>query len=135
MSKRKSRDSRKVRKMIKYSIEATKYAEGKTIEEFLDDERDLVYSVFNLSQVGELVGDVSASTRNKYNNIPWRELRTIRNRIVHDYKGVKSEVLWHVITVDMKKVIGDLELLVKDLSHKSRPVKMRANINNQVRKA
>jgi uncharacterized protein with HEPN domain len=53
----------------------------------------LTFSVFSLSQLGELASKADQELCEKFKDIPWQALRGIRNRIVHDYEGVKFTIL------------------------------------------
>jgi uncharacterized protein with HEPN domain/GNAT superfamily N-acetyltransferase len=86
-----------LRKMLKYCDDSRKYAIGKTLSEFTSDERSLVFSIFSLSQLGELVTVLDKSFTAQYNEIPWNALKSIRNRIVHDYEGVQYKIIWNII--------------------------------------
>ena len=43
--------------------------------------------------------------------IPWRQLYGLRNRIVHNYEGVKLTVVWEIISNDFPVLKEQLELL------------------------
>lgn len=45
-------------------------------------------TIFNISQIGELVRNITDETINRYNNIEWRMIKGLRNRIIHDYDGI-----------------------------------------------
>ncbi|MCL2859952.1 MAG: hypothetical protein FWF46_05245 [Oscillospiraceae bacterium] len=47
-----------INKMIKYCYDAIKYTKGVSYEEFVEDERSLVFSIFSLSQFIENLRDV-----------------------------------------------------------------------------
>ena len=101
--------------MIKYCGDARKYTQGLSYEEFTANELYLTFSVFALSQLGELANRLDGDFYRKYPDLPWQALRGIRNRIVHDYEGVKFQVLWDVITKNIPafedqllKIYGEL---------------------------
>lgn len=101
-------------KMRKYCGDAMKYAKGLSYEEFAANELYLTFSVFALSQLGELANRAGDDFRRKYPHLPWQAMRGIRNRIVHDYEGVKFRVLWDVITRDIPTLEGQLRELLKE---------------------
>ena len=51
--------------------------------------RNVYATVFAISQIGELVKNISDETIKKYNNIEWIVIKSLRNKIVHDYDGIK----------------------------------------------
>ncbi len=72
-----------------------------------------------VTQVGELVKEITDDTMKKYSNIPWNSIKGIRNRIVHDYENVDLSVLWATIKEslpilrdNLKDIIlGDTDIL------------------------
>ena len=88
-------------KMIEYIEKAIKYTEGFTFEQFENDEKTIDATVFAISQIGELVKNISKSTMNKYTNIEWNMIKGLRNRIVHDYEGISLKSIWYIINNDI----------------------------------
>jgi uncharacterized protein with HEPN domain len=101
--------------MISYGTESIKYVKGMTYEQFCEDERNVVYAVFNLSQLGELVKKLDKNIRDEYINIPWHELSGLRNRIVHDYDGIKLKIIWNVLNKEAPLVISNLKDIKSEL--------------------
>jgi uncharacterized protein with HEPN domain len=102
-------------KMIKYGQDAQKYAVGWDYTSFVSDERSLVFSVFSLSQMGELVAALDKSILTKYDKIPWSALKSIRNRIVHDYEGVQYKIIWNIIQNEIPPVLTALRNIILEL--------------------
>ena len=44
-----------------------------------------------------------------YSNIEWVVIRNLRNKIVHDYEGIKLELIWDIINNDIINLKKDLE--------------------------
>ena len=66
--------------------------------------------VFNLMQIGELAKqELSDEGKSQINNIPWKELYGMRNRIVHGYDGVKMNIVWDTIYYDLPLLKEELE--------------------------
>lgn len=84
----KSRDKMLLTKILKYIDEIKIFIKGFDYEEFTKDRKTINACVFDLSQIGELAGKVSEELQEEYNNIEWRGIKALRNRIVHDYDGV-----------------------------------------------
>ena len=111
----KNRNEIIIKKMIKYAQDSTKYLSNMSYEDFISDERTLVFSIFNLSQLGELVANIDKALRNKYSNIPWNDIKGIRNRVVHDYDGVQYRIIWNILTKNIQPLIEKLDAILKDL--------------------
>ena len=120
-----------IEKMLKYCGDAVKYARGISREEFMANELYLTFSVFSLSQLGELANRLGEDFRREYPRLPWQALRGMRNRIVHDYEGVRFQVLWDVIQKDLpaldaatRDLEGNVEKEPGRSKRSSRPVYM-----------
>ena len=44
----------------------------------------------------------------KINGIEWRGLKSLRNRIVHDYEGVNLRLVWEIIESDISSLKKEL---------------------------
>lgn len=88
-------------KMIEYIDKAIEYTKGYTFESFCNDNKTIDATVFAISQIGELVKNISNETMNKYNNIEWNMIKGLRNRIVHDYEGISLKSIWYVVNNDI----------------------------------
>lgn len=83
-----NKEIRSLQKMIEYIEKSIKYIEGYTYEEFIKDNKTVDATVFNISQIGELVKNISEETKSQYTNIEWNMIKGLRNRIIHDYEGI-----------------------------------------------
>ena len=50
----------------------------------------------------------------KYSNIEWIIIKNLRNKIVHDYEGIKLNFIWDIITKDIIQLKADLEKILED---------------------
>ena len=58
----KSKEYISLLKMIEYIEKSLKYTEGYSFEEFCNDEKTIDATVFSISQIGELVKNISEDT-------------------------------------------------------------------------
>ncbi len=52
-------------------------------------------------QIGELVHNLTDEFKQEYSDIPWRQIRSMRNIVVHHYGVVDTETLWYTIIDDI----------------------------------
>ena len=50
--------------------------------------------------IGETAKKISENTKNEI-NLPWREISAFRNRAVHDYYSLYSDIIWNTIIEDL----------------------------------
>ena len=97
-----------LKKMIKHCENSIKYINDMDFHSFNSDELVLTFSIFSLSQLGELVPLLSEELKSENSNIPWTAIKSIRNRIVHDYDGVQQRVIWDTLVGDIPSLIEQL---------------------------
>ena len=71
--------------------------------------------VFNLGQIGELANKLDKEFEEEYNQIPWRVLYGLRNKIVHDYEGVNLTLIWEIIENDLLELNNQLQEIYKEI--------------------
>ena len=87
---------------------------GYNFKQFCDDEKTIDATIFAISQIGELVKNISKETMNKYNNIEWNMIKGLRNRIVHDYEGISLKSIWYVIENDLTELKEELQNMIDE---------------------
>ena len=98
--------------MLDMARKAAAKVRGKRRAEY-DADEDLRIVVAHLVQtVGEAAARVSARTRERHPELPWKQITGIRHRIVHDYMDVDYDILWEVATKDLPELIAQLERIV-----------------------
>jgi uncharacterized protein with HEPN domain len=59
--------------------------------------RDDTYLVDRIEIIGEAARRVSAETRDKYPDIEWREMTSMRNLVIHEYDVVDIGQVWKTV--------------------------------------
>lgn len=103
-----------IKKMIEYINKAIRYTEKCTYDDFVSNEEKIDATVFSISQVGELVKNINKETMQKYPNIEWIVIKNLRNKIVHDYEGIKLNLIWDIIKQDLKQLRSNLEEIIEN---------------------
>ena len=85
--------------------------EGMTFDTFAADERTIEAVQFNLIVIGEAARHVPDDFASKHPDVPWREMRGLRNVIAHAYFSVSLPVVWTTITVDLPPLVELLEAI------------------------
>ena len=53
--------------------------------------------------IGEATKNLSVEFRNKYPEIPWRQMAGMRDKVIHAYFGVKIERVWEKMLIEEVK--------------------------------
>ena len=95
-----------LRKIVAYAQETLLYIHELDFKTFLTDKKTVNASAFLIGQIGELANQISDETQNNYSGIPWRNIKGMRNRIIHDYENVDFTVLWGTITESLPELVN-----------------------------
>ena len=62
--------------------------------------------------IGEAASKISTATQESAEEIPWRQIIGMRNRLVHGYAAVDHDIVWDVASADIPALIASLERLL-----------------------
>jgi len=62
--------------------------------------------------IGEATRGVSDATRTAHPEIPWRDVADMRNKVIHDYFRADLEVVWDVVTNDLRPLRQQIDGLL-----------------------
>ena len=51
--------------------------------------------------IGEAVKNIPEDIRQQYQDVPWRKMAGMRDKVIHFYLGVDYEIVWQVATKDL----------------------------------
>ena len=96
------------------------YTSGMTFGSFKADQKTIDAVIRNLEIIGEAAGHVPDEIAHRYDQLPWEEMRGMRNVLIHEYFGVSIGILWHTITHNLPPLVEQLEDIFEEESRKSR---------------
>ncbi|MGC8561380.1 MAG: DUF86 domain-containing protein [Phycisphaerae bacterium] len=90
-----------------------RYTAGKSEVDFMADEllRDGV--IRNLEIIGEAVGRISPELKSRHEDIPWREISGMRNRLIHGYMDVNFEMVWDTVATILPDFLSRIKNIQK----------------------
>ena len=102
-------DEIRLRHMLDHAVEAVDIARGRTRED-LDSDRQLNLSLVRLLEIGgEAAGRVTEEMRRRHSDIPWPDIVSLRNRLVHGYDRGDLDIVWDSVHDDLPPRIAKLE--------------------------
>ena len=85
------------------------YVQGFDILVLENDQRTIDAVVRNLEIIGEAANSIPENVKSKNPEVPWYEMRGIRNMVVHEYFGVDLDIIWQTINEDLPLLRNLLE--------------------------
>jgi len=81
-------------------------------ELFLNDEKTQYAVIHAIEIIGEASTKIPFLIKKKHTNIPWRTISGMRNKLIHEYFGVNTGVLWETIKNDIPALEKELQLVI-----------------------
>ena len=98
--------------MFDHAQEAVNMTKEKTRSD-LNTDRQLNLSLVRLLEiVGEAANRIPQEEQIKFPDIPWPEIISLRNRLIHGYDQVDFDILWQIVSHDLPKLIGQLKKIL-----------------------
>ena len=111
------RDSKLYIKDILESINAIeKFVRGMSFDEFAKDDKTSSAVIRKFEIIGEATKNVPEEVRKKFPNIPWKEMAGFRDKLIHFYFGIKYELVWNTIKIELPRLRPELEKVLDFLS-------------------
>jgi len=86
----------------------------KISKEQFDSEIDLREVIcFNLFQIGELANHLSDRFVSEYSYVPWKQIKGMRNRIVHGYNTIDFDIVWETAKTSVVELRKNCESIIK----------------------
>lgn len=85
------------------------YVQGLDYADWLKDQKTIDAVIRNLEVIGEAAAKVPQEIQDKYSDIPWYQMKGMRNILIHEYFGVDNEMLWNTIQDDLPKLKKNIQ--------------------------
>lgn len=69
-------------------------------------------------QIGELAGRLSDDVKDAYPEVPWKEIKGMRNFFAHEYDRMDTEDVWYTIQNDIPVLKQNCTRILKDMNPK-----------------
>jgi hypothetical protein len=89
------------------------YTNGVSFEQFLSDKKTIDAVLRNLEIIGEAVYHIPETIQERYSDLPWAEMRAMRNIVAHEYFGVNLNIIWNTTQSNLPPIVAELEEILK----------------------
>ena len=95
---------------IERIIEYTRHLD---FEQFRSDTKTFDAVVRNFEIIGEAAAHVPEEIVANHPEIPWQDMRDMRNVLAHEYFGINENIVWNTIQDDLLPLVPQLKSLLE----------------------
>ncbi len=82
-------------------------------EQFRSDTKTVDAVVRNFEIIGEAAAHVPEEIVADHPEIPWQDMRDMRNVLAHEYFGINENIIWDTIQDDLSRLVPQLKSLLE----------------------
>ena len=105
-------DDIRLRHMLDSAEEAIEFAAGKSRKDFDDNRKLLLAIIKSIEIIGEAASQISEARKAENDNIPWKDIIGMRNRLSHGYFDVNLDIVWQTVKTDIPDLIKALKEII-----------------------
>jgi uncharacterized protein with HEPN domain len=98
--------------MLAAAKEAMEFAAGKTRQNLEKDRIRVLAIIKSIEIIGEAASKVTEEFKSENKNIPWNDIISMRNRLIHAYFDVNLDIVWQTVKSDLPDLIKALEKIL-----------------------
>lgn len=102
--------------IVKHCEKINEKMENLTREQFDSDEDVVQIICFNILQIGELAKNFEPSFVTKYNKVPWRQIKGMRDKVAHGYGTIDMDRVWNTALKDIDPLLGYCKQILEENS-------------------
>ncbi|MBN1455569.1 MAG: DUF86 domain-containing protein [Methanomicrobia archaeon] len=92
-----------------------KFVEGMSYDDFEHDDKTVFAVVRALEIIGEAVKNIPDEVRERYPEIPWKDMAGMRDKLIHSYFGLRLERVWETVQEEIPPLKPLFERIENDL--------------------
>jgi uncharacterized protein with HEPN domain len=104
-------DKQRLLHILESIEEIEKYTTDSSLELFMQNSMMRFASVKQIEIIGEAANHITEETKQKFNDIQWRQITGLRHVLVHEYFGIDSNLIWQIIIED----IPALKMMIQEV--------------------
>lgn len=106
----------RIRDILEAISAVQEYIAEMKYDAFVADRKTVDAVIRNLIVIGEAASHVPDEVVSTHTDIPWRDMRDMRNFVVHEYFGVSDRIVWDTVQSNLPPLIPLLKQLLESES-------------------
>jgi uncharacterized protein with HEPN domain len=105
-------DRIRLQHMLDATTEALSFSEGRTRADLDVDRMLLLALVKDIEIIGEAAAKVSREGQIECPELPWVDIISMRNRLIHAYFDINLDLVWETVQQDLPFLIAEIQRIL-----------------------
>ena len=93
---------------------AQQFVAGLDFDEFVGNDEKVFAVIRALEIIGEAARSVPEEVRDRYPDVPWRNIIGMRDKLIHGYFGVDNKRVWETVQDDLPPLHKSVAKMLAD---------------------
>ncbi|WP_271254214.1 HepT-like ribonuclease domain-containing protein [Pseudanabaena sp. Chao 1811] len=98
--------------ILSQAEEILQFTRGMNFSDFAGDAKTVKAVLYDLAVIGEAARSLLPDILDVYPDVPWEDMRSLRNFTVHEYFRVNLKIIWATIQEDLPPLIEQIRELI-----------------------
>ena len=102
---------------LKHIIESIElieeFSKELTIDELAENQLKQSAIIRQIEIIGEAAKNLPKEFAENYNDIPWKDIVGMRDKIIHQYFNIDSNIIWDVLEIDLPELKQKIKKILK----------------------
>ena len=104
-----------LRDILDAAQKAREFISGVDYSAFCSNNEKIFAVVRALEIIGEAASHIPASIRAKHPVVPWQDAIDMRHKLIHEYFGIDTEVVWETVKEDLPPLQAAVERILQEI--------------------
>jgi len=82
------------------------FTRGQDLSAFLADAKTQAAILHEIQVIGEATKRLSNPFRDSHPTVPWRDIASMRDKLIHEYDVVDLDAVWQVVDLDVPTLLA-----------------------------
>lgn len=111
-----------VQDIVEAMNNAIKFVDDMSYDEFIQDTKTIYAVVRSIEIIGEAVKNIPEDVKKNYPRIPWKDMAGMRDKLIHEYFGVRPERVWETVKRDIPNLNPLFEKMLSEIEKEEKKI-------------